>query len=187
MLLNKIHGFIHSKKEGMNFMKTTGITRRIDELGRVVIPKEIRKNMNIKKGELLEIYLQDEAILLKKYNMINKKQNFLKEYIIFLSSVINCDIYVTNMDEIVFSNVENSLNQKISKDLEGYMKNKNMTDIFYISKHIKIYNPYYIFPLNPNGDLIGYVIFNFHEENMKINKSLIDFSLAFIKNYLETD
>ena len=40
-------------------MKTTGITRRIDELGRIVIPKEIRKNMHLKPGELLEIFLND--------------------------------------------------------------------------------------------------------------------------------
>ena len=48
-------------------MKTTGITRRIDELGRIVIPKEIRKNMHLKPGELLEIFLNDsETITLKK-------------------------------------------------------------------------------------------------------------------------
>lgn len=47
-------------------MKTTGITRRIDELGRIVIPKEIRKNMHLKTGELLEIFLSDsETITLK--------------------------------------------------------------------------------------------------------------------------
>ena len=40
-------------------MKTTGITRRIDELGRIVIPKEIRKNMHLKAGELIEIILND--------------------------------------------------------------------------------------------------------------------------------
>lgn len=48
-------------------MKTTGIIRRIDELGRIVIPKEIRKNLRIKNGESLEIYLENDSIILKKY------------------------------------------------------------------------------------------------------------------------
>ncbi len=55
-------------------MKTTGITRRIDELGRIVIPKELRKNMHIKTGELLEIFLSDtETISLRKHITIDKK------------------------------------------------------------------------------------------------------------------
>ena len=49
-------------------MKTTGIIRRIDELGRIVIPKEIRKNLRIKNGESLEIYLENDSIILKKYS-----------------------------------------------------------------------------------------------------------------------
>ena len=49
-------------------MKATGIIRRVDDLGRVVIPKEIRKRMGIVDGEPMEIYLEDDAIVYKKYN-----------------------------------------------------------------------------------------------------------------------
>lgn len=66
-------------------MKTTGITRRIDELGRIVIPKEIRKNMHLKTGELLEIFLNDDTIMLKKFSLINKKEEFLDYYINLLA------------------------------------------------------------------------------------------------------
>lgn len=48
-------------------MKATGIIRRIDDLGRVVIPKEIRRNYNIREGEPLEIFLEDGGIVFKKY------------------------------------------------------------------------------------------------------------------------
>lgn len=48
-------------------MKATGIIRRIDDLGRVVIPKEIRRNCNIREGEPLEIFLQDGGVVFKKY------------------------------------------------------------------------------------------------------------------------
>ena len=49
-------------------MKATGIIRRIDDLGRVVIPKEIRRNCNIREGDPLEIFLQDGTVVLRKYN-----------------------------------------------------------------------------------------------------------------------
>lgn len=49
-------------------MKATGIVRRIDDLGRVVIPKEIRRTINIREGDPLEIFLEDGAVMFKKYN-----------------------------------------------------------------------------------------------------------------------
>lgn len=49
-------------------MKATGIIRRIDDLGRVVIPKEARRACNIREGDPLEIFLQDGAVVFKKYN-----------------------------------------------------------------------------------------------------------------------
>lgn len=48
-------------------MKSTGIVRKVDELGRIVIPKELRKVMSIKEGDPLEIYTEGENIILKKY------------------------------------------------------------------------------------------------------------------------
>lgn len=59
-------------------MKETGIVRRIDDLGRVVIPKEIRQNLNIKEGDPLEIWLDENAICFKKYNVLSPLENNLK-------------------------------------------------------------------------------------------------------------
>ena len=50
-------------------MKSTGIVRRIDELGRVVIPKEIRKTLRIKEGDPLEIYTQEDELLFKNFGL----------------------------------------------------------------------------------------------------------------------
>ena len=61
-------------------MKATGVVRRIDELGRVVVPKEIRRNLGIKAFEQLEIFIEDESIILKKYSnftRLNKMANIL--------------------------------------------------------------------------------------------------------------
>lgn len=54
--------------KGEDTMKATGIVRRIDDLGRVVIPKEIRRTMNIREGDPLEIFLEDGGVVLQKYN-----------------------------------------------------------------------------------------------------------------------
>ena len=70
-------------------MKQTGVTRKIDELGRIVIPKEIRKNLGIRDGETLEIFTNEDSIILKKYFTFN---------IIFLiRSQVSCIsfIYIT--------------------------------------------------------------------------------------------
>lgn len=55
-------------------MRATRIIRRIDDLGRVVIPKEIRRNCNIREGEPLEIFLQDGGVVFKKYNPDYRKE-----------------------------------------------------------------------------------------------------------------
>lgn len=49
-------------------MKATGIVRRVDDLGRVVIPKEIRRACSIREGDPLEIFLEDGAVVFRKYN-----------------------------------------------------------------------------------------------------------------------
>ena len=59
-------------------MKATGVIRRIDDLGRVVIPKEIRKNLRIKEGDNLEIFVQNDEVILKKYSMMNKINDLAK-------------------------------------------------------------------------------------------------------------
>lgn len=164
-------------------MKTTGITRRIDELGRIVIPKEIRKNLHIKKGELLEIFLGDkETIFLKKHNTINKKEVYIKEYITFLAKVLKCNIFITNMDEIIFSNKESFEEEVLIEDISDILgENK---DLIYLTKNIKLKKPYKIYSISPNGDSVGFIIFEFTKKE-NFDDKLVNFSVSFIENYLE--
>ena len=57
-------------------MKATGIVRRIDDLGRVVIPKEIRRNMNIREGDPLEIFIEDGGVVFKKYFLLSSGRTY---------------------------------------------------------------------------------------------------------------
>lgn len=170
-------------------MKTTGITRRIDELGRVVIPKEIRKNMHLKTGELLEIYLDDsESIVLKKHSVINQEQSFINNFIKSLSKIVGCEIYVTNLNEIAFSSKEDLIGKKISSKLEnmlGNTTNVSNEKVLDLTNNVTLEGDFIAYPILPNGDFSGLIIF---EKNVKmINEDLINFSISFLEGYLENN
>ena len=62
-------------------MKATGIVRRIDDLGRIVVPKEIRRTLRIREGDALEIFTDREGeIILKKYSPLGEMGNFADQY-----------------------------------------------------------------------------------------------------------
>ncbi len=83
-------------------MKATGIVRRIDDLGRVVIPKEIRRTLRIREGDPLEIFTDRQGeIILKKYSPIGELSVFAKEYAESLASTLNCTVCVTDHDQII--------------------------------------------------------------------------------------
>lgn len=82
-------------------MKSTGVVRRIDDLGRIVIPKEIRKNMKIKDGESVEIYLDSDNIILKKYSPLGNIMEFYKSYVNSIYEAILENIMIVDRDKVV--------------------------------------------------------------------------------------
>ena len=100
-------------------MKITGLTRRVDSLGRIVIPKELRRMLHIKEGSPLEIYMDaDETIVLKKYS------NISQAYAQSLSKVTGATVCVADRDEIIAAagkNHKNYIGKALSKELENIM------------------------------------------------------------------
>ena len=83
-------------------MKATGIVRRIDDLGRVVVPKEIRRKLRIREGDLLEIYTNREGgIILKKYSPIGELGELAREFVEAVAQVTKCTVCVADRDMIV--------------------------------------------------------------------------------------
>ena len=79
-------------------MKATGIVRRIDDLGRVVIPKEIRRTLRIREGDSLEIFTDRQGeIILKKYSPIGEMSHFAKDYAESLATTLGCTVWFSNM------------------------------------------------------------------------------------------
>ena len=103
-------------------MRATGIVRRIDDLGRVVIPKEIRRTMRIREGEPMEIFTGREGeIILKKYSPIGELGAFAREYAQSLSQVSGHLVCISDHDQIIAASGPDQreyLGKTISRELE---------------------------------------------------------------------
>lgn len=147
-------------------MKTTGIIRRIDDLGRIVIPKEIRKTMRIKNGESLEIYIDEDNILLKKYSPIESLEVIATRYVDTFNRVLRHNIIVTDKDKIIA--IAGNLKRKYEgKDISEFVdRSIERRDNFVErqKKSIEIVNNvleygYYSFSsIVSNSDTVGSVI-----------------------------
>ena len=145
---------------------TTGIVRRIDELGRIVIPKEIRKSLRIKTGDNLEIVVSDENITLKKYSQVENAVDTIQLYAESFYKVLKYNVIITDTDKIVASagNLQKKyLNMPISDTLETMImrrdnfieRKKNSIEI---SSGMVEYGYYTVATINNNGDSIGLVL-----------------------------
>lgn len=109
-------------------MKATGIVRRIDDLGRVVIPKEIRRTMRIREGEPLEIFVDREGeVILKKYSPIGELSDFAQEYADALAEETKQAVFILDRDVIIaVSGITRKpfLEKPISPDAEKVMEER---------------------------------------------------------------
>ena len=109
-------------------MKATGIVRRIDDLGRVVVPKEIRRTMRIREGQAMEIYTGREGeIILKKYSPIEELAECAAGFTKSISTVTGCLVCVSDQEQIVAANgpeQKNYLGKSISSRLEEAILNR---------------------------------------------------------------
>ena len=155
-------------------MKATGIVRRIDDLGRVVVPKEIRRVLRIREGDPLEIYTGNSGeVILKKYSPISELGQFAGEYADTASSILDSIVIVSDTDHVVAaSGVKKSeyLDRKIDHELDMIIQNKTS-----IHDNMKA-----VVPILVHGDPIGSVMIL-----PKTNSSLsdIEFKAAEIGAY----
>ena len=107
-------------------MKATGVVRRIDDLGRVVIPKEIRKVHRIKEGDPLEIFTDKEGeIILKKYSPIGELTEFASTYADTISKTTGHITCITDKDTVIAvagGSKKDFLEKGLSKDVKFYLE-----------------------------------------------------------------
>ena len=109
-------------------MKATGIVRRIDDLGRVVIPKEIRRTLRIREGDALEIFTDSQGgVIFKKYSPVGELSAFAAQYADVLTKSINLPTLVCDRDHIVAAagvSRKEYLERRITPELEECMQNR---------------------------------------------------------------
>lgn len=150
-------------------MKATGIVRRIDDLGRVVIPKEIRRTLRIKEGTPLEIFTDREGeIILKKYSPVGELGSFAGQYAESLSKTAGCLSCIADLDQVIAASGNGRkqfLEQPVSRQFSEFMQNREavassaLQDDFIkiIPEQPEIYREQALCPILSGGDIIGAV------------------------------
>jgi len=169
---NMINEIIKIKTLRRKIMKATGVVRRIDDLGRVVIPKEIRKTLRIKEGDPLEIFTDKEGeVILKKYSPIGELSEFATEYAETLAKTTGHIACITDKDTVIAvsggpkkefleQSISNEL-EKILEDKENYTSKENNDLAVPITKNDnkeRRFNSQVVYPIISDGDVIGSVI-----------------------------
>lgn len=164
-------------------MKATGIVRRIDDLGRVVIPKEIRRTLRIREGDPLEIFTDREGeIILKKYSPIGELSAFAKQYAESLSQSVGCLVAVCDMDQVIAaagSGRKELADRYISKSLEKLLgERSSVLAASEDKKYVKItsdqeedYACQIIVPILCEGDVIGGVVILSRDGKKKLTET----------------
>lgn len=187
------------------FMKATGIVRRIDDLGRVVIPKEIRRTLRIREGDPLEIFVDREGeVILKKYSPIGELGEFAKEYADSLHEAMGHIACIADRDQIIAvagGPKKEYLNKSIGSIIEKVMEDRKAVMVNDLQTH-----PYFkgvdgeetgveskfsaevIAPIIAEGDPIGAVIIGTKEANVKMSDlelKLAETAASFLAKQME--
>lgn len=151
-------------------MKATGIVRRIDNLGRIVIPKEIRKTLRIKEGDALEIYTDREGeVILKKYSPIEEMGEYAKQYAESLYQIIGRSIFITDTDQVIAASgfgKKEAINQMLTSKFEEKIQVRQQKIITLQEReYVNVYSDMslelealLITPIINEGNIIGSIV-----------------------------
>ena len=146
-------------------MKATGIVRRIDDLGRVVIPKEIRRTMRIREGDPLEIYTsKDGEVIFKKYSLMGGVDEFAAQLCDTLSKSTGTSVAVTDRDSVIAaagSARRDLIGKRISPQLEQIMEDRAVPSerSVFVTESLDRYCATIAAPIISEGDALGLVVF----------------------------
>ncbi len=182
-------------------MKATGIVRRIDDLGRVVIPKEIRRTMRIREGDPLEIYTDREGeVIFKKYSPIGELNSFAAQYAETLHKTGELAVVICDRDAVIASAGvprKDYTDKHLSAELEAVIESRSL--YVYRAGEAK-FSPivdgssHYItcaMPIISEGDILGCVAALCADgatraENGSVEAKLIQTAAAFLAKQLES-
>ncbi|MDO4294270.1 MAG: stage V sporulation protein T [Eubacteriales bacterium] len=180
-------------------MKATGIVRRIDDLGRIVIPKEIRRTLRIREADPLEIFTDREGeIILKKYSPIGEMSTFAKQYAESLSQVSGHTALISDRDQFIAAagGCRGLVGKPVSRELEEQLERREIVlaakgEKSYIAVAAEGDGDYVHEALGPiicEGDVIGAVILLNNDKKMpmgEVERKLIQSAAGFLGRQME--
>ncbi len=172
-------------------MKETGILRRIDELGRIVVPKEIRKKLKIREGDNLDIFVSEDNVILKKYSPLNDLEVILSVLLEAYKKINNVTIVVTDLVKVIAStkneiNIEEPITElfiELLNQKEQVQINKSMAVL--ITDSYKTNQNLLIKPIISYGDLFGAVILFSEFDSINIQQEILDLIHYFCSEYIQ--
>lgn len=180
-------------------MKATGIVRRIDDLGRIVIPKEIRRTLRIRESDPLEIFTDREGeIILKKYSPIGEMTTFAKQYAESLAQVSGKTALIADRDQFiaVSGGYKSLLGKAMSREMEDAITNReSIAAVKGEPKFIEISDEktpemeqFVSVPIIAEGDVIGVVILASNDATDKmgeVEQKLVQSAAGFLGRQME--
>ena len=177
-------------------MKATGIVRRIDDLGRVVVPKEIRRTLKIREGDPLEIYTDREGeIVLKKYSPLGEIRLFASQYADSLASFVEHTVIVTDRDTVVAvsGGRKHLLERNITRQFENVLENRTL--VCEDTRQIRITDndeeevQKAIQPIICQGDMVGSITMMVKKEGRKVSDTeikMLEVAASFLSKQMES-
>ena len=174
-------------------MKLAGIVRRIDELGRIVIPKEIRRTLHIKNGENLEIFIDGNKVILKKYSELGNMQELSDTITETLNSNLKTNILISDTDKFISISgplKKKYLKEEISETILKYINGRK--NVILKDKKINITKDktenknIFISPIISNGDAIGGIIIISEKEMTSSNLESVTLLAKVLAKHIES-
>ncbi len=167
-------------------MNKAGMVRRIDELGRVVIPKEIRRNMRLKEGEELEVFLgEEDTVVLKKYSPLNAYLKVAKKYRTVLEELTGNSIVVTDKDSIIASKNKDEIGGNISKRLENIINARHAEYTQLKISDASKDEQCLVCPIIARGDTLGALVMLGEKTASKDNEAILKAAVELIAISIE--
>ena len=181
-------------------MKATGIVRRIDDLGRVVIPKEIRRTMRIREGDPLEIYTDREGeVIFKKYSPVGELSSFAAQYAETLHKTCGLSVLICDRDAVIATagvSRKEYADKRLSSELEGLIEKRSLYvyregDTVPVTADSASHAISVAMPIISEGDIVGCVLSVLPRDGEKaalesdIETKLIQTAAGFLGRQLE--
>ncbi|MFV8829735.1 stage V sporulation protein T [Alkalihalobacterium sp. APHAB7] len=178
-------------------MKATGIVRRIDDLGRVVIPKEIRRTLRIREGDPLEIFVdRDGEVILKKYSPISELGDFAKEYAEALYDSLSHTVLIADRDTYIAvsgGSKKEYYSKSIGEIVEATMDERKSRvessagEFNIVGDNKEDVKGLVVAPIIANGDPIGAVVMLNKEESFsgEVEQKLAETAAGFLARQME--